>query len=190
MKTKPTTAELRRLRDKYERMLRLREAHDRARRDASFREPDPKPEMASLAEEFPGALREIDRLPLDVIGARIEELARAESDPAPGEPWMAAQVLFHRFARGALVAKRWLGGRKRVTPATARAFREALRDLPRAAEAELFADDLARIAAPPGGRLMDVVHHRVADALGITVAAARALVFEPTHATARKPREA
>ena len=34
--------------------------------------------MADLARAYPGALREIDELPLEAIRARVEELAAAE----------------------------------------------------------------------------------------------------------------
>jgi hypothetical protein len=165
------------LRDKYERMHALRISHIRARSDASFLEPDPRPEMMRLAQEFPGALREIDTLPLEVITARIEWLAHAEHDRARIETWMRAQVLFHRLAGGALVTKRWLGGRRHVTAATRAAFSEALATLPRSDDAALFAADLERVAAPPRGRLMDLVHAKVAELLNVTEAEARSLVF-------------
>ena len=158
-------------------MLALREAHARARRDTSFAEPDPRPEMARLAEEYPGALREIDTLPIEVIRSRIEALRSAEREDAHVERWMVAQTTFHRHARGALVTKRWLAGRKTVTPALVRAFADAVGTLPRGKDAELFADDLEAVAAPPGGRLMDLVHVKVARALDVSVAEAQALVF-------------
>lgn len=163
-------------------MLSLRVAHERARCDASFVEPDPRPAMASLAEEYPGSLREIDTLPLDVIAARIDALRSVERHPSRAEPWMVAQITFHRFARGALATKRWLAGRKSITPALRAAFTRATATLPQGADARLFAGDLETIATPPRGRLMDVVHARVAQTLDITAAEARALVFGPPHA--------
>src|SRR5262245_19307987 len=89
-------------------MLRLRLLHVRAYEDPAFREPDPTPAMAKLAKEFPGALREIDELPLDVLRTRIVELEAAARDDAFVAPWMHASWSFHRLARGALAAKRWL----------------------------------------------------------------------------------
>jgi hypothetical protein len=59
------------LRTKYERVLALRELHARAKSDASFAEPDPRTEMTALARSWPGSLRELDELPIDVIRARI-----------------------------------------------------------------------------------------------------------------------
>lgn len=173
--------DLRGLRDKYERMLALRTAHARARVDPFFVEPDPRPEMARLAEEYPGSLREIDTLGLDVIAARIAALRTAEARPREAQPWMIAQVAFHRYARGALAAKRWLAGRRAITPALRSAFTRATARLPRGADAGLFAEELETIAQPPRGRLMDVVHARVARALDVTPAQARALVFGSTR---------
>ena len=66
--------DLRALRDKYEQMLRLRQLHARAKTEPDFVEPDPRPVMAALARLYPGALREIDELPVELITARIEEL--------------------------------------------------------------------------------------------------------------------
>ena len=192
-------ADLRALRDKYERMLSLREAHARARSDASFEEPDPRPEMARLAAEYPGSLREIDTLSIELIAARIEALETAEREPLRIESWMIAQVTFHRHARGVLVAKRWLAGRKAITPAVIAAFTDALATMPRGDDAELFLDELDAVASPPRGRLMDLVHVRVARALDVTEAEARALVFgaprvpraprsRAPHATRRPPK--
>jgi hypothetical protein len=179
MRINPSQEQLRSLRDKYERILALRRDHARAREDASFVEPDPRADMASLAEEFPGALRELDMLPLRVLAARLDALTTAERSPGRTEPWMLAQSLFHRYARGALVTKRWLGGKKRITEATREAFIAALPDLPRSADAALFVDALEDVASPPRGRVMDLVHARVALHLGVTATEVRALVFAP-----------
>ncbi|MDF2696373.1 MAG: hypothetical protein K0S65_4756 [Labilithrix sp.] len=133
--------------------------------------------MARLADEYPGSLREIDTLPLDVIRARVHALDAAARRPSTAEPWMVAQAVFHRHARGALAAKRWLAGRKVITPALRAAFVRSLRTLARGPEAKLFANELEAVASPPGGRLMDLVHAHVARTLDVTVAEARALVF-------------
>ncbi|MBX3192972.1 MAG: hypothetical protein KF819_38665 [Labilithrix sp.] len=171
--------DLRALRDKYERILRLRILHDRAREEPSFEEPDPRVEMRALASRFPGSLREIDELALDVIRARIDALAAAERDQAKVAPWMRAQAAFHRLARGALAAKRWLsasGRSKKVTPAVRAAFLDAIEDLEHGDDARAWVDDLAAIAAPPRGRVLDLVHARVARELDVDRATARALL--------------
>jgi hypothetical protein len=162
-----TERDLRMLRGKYERMLRLRALHARARADPTYDEPDPRREMASLANEFPGALRELDILPIDVLHARIDALDAAGRDPQCIEDWMRAQLVFHRFARGALAAKRWLV-RMEVTDATRAAFLTALPALAWSEDAALLVDDLAAVAHPPRGRLMDVVYELTAKELGVS----------------------
>jgi len=86
------------LRAKYEEMRALRLTDD-----GSY---DPRERMAALASRFPGALREIDTLPLDEIEARIEALTRAERDPSHAARWMTAQSRFHALTREALRARR------------------------------------------------------------------------------------
>jgi hypothetical protein len=173
--------ELRDLRDKYEEMLRLRLVHARASEDAAFAEPDPRATMAELARRFPGALRELDELPLDAIRGRIEALAAAEADEARREPWMHAQARFHALTRGALAVKRWLRGRA-LTPALIEAFPAALGTMAEADEARVWVGDLAVLARPPRGRLMEPIYARLARELGIEIATARAAVMPPSRA--------
>lgn len=171
-------ADVRGLHEKYTRMKALRVLHERKKDDSSFEEPDPREEMVSLAEQFPGALREIDTLPLDVIEERIHELTLCEEDPTRARAaWMEAQSLFHRVARGALETKRWLGKRKEIDASVRASFEEALARGAIDERARLFADDLASIANPPRGRLMEVVHARVARAIGTTASESKRLVF-------------
>jgi hypothetical protein len=182
-------ADLRALRDKYERMLELRLLHARRHTEPGFEEPDPRRELAGLAAAFPGALREIDELPIAIIRERIAALHHAESNVGRGasvEGWMRAQVLVHALARGALAAKRWLGKRRLVSAAHREAFVRAIDDneLPR--EALDWVDELARIAHPPRGRVMDLVYDRAARELGVDTAALRALLGLRSGARARR----
>ena len=160
------------LRGKYVEMLRLRVAHD------SRIEEDPRRDMAKLASRFPGALREMDELPLAEIHARIDALLSAEREPSKCAPWMDAVAMFHELLRGALCAKRWLSGR---APAgddeTRAAFEGDSPTLCYSIEAVAWAHDLPRVATPPRGRLTELVYERISASLGITVAEARALVF-------------
>lgn len=172
--------DLRALRDKYEQMLRLRQLHARAKEEPDFIEPDPRPAMAALARLYPGALREIDELPLDVIERRIAEVAAAELDASCIAPWMTAQAAFHRLARGALAVKRWLAGRT-PTPEIDEAFAAALATLPEREDALAWATDLAAVAKPPRGRVMDLVYEKLALELGVDVSAAREVVLAPAH---------
>ncbi|MFO0735822.1 MAG: hypothetical protein U0270_08080 [Labilithrix sp.] len=131
--------------------------------------------MQSLADEFPGALRELDRLTFAEIERRLDAIAAAEEDPTRIQGWMLAQHELHRFARGALATKRWLSAQG-DTPAEEleAAFRLALPSLRE--EAALYATSLDEIATPLRGRVMDVVYARVAGELGITERELRALV--------------
>lgn len=168
-----TAAELRGLREKYERMVALRELHDRARREPGFVEPDPRAELAGLAARFPGALREIDRRPLEILRDRIAELAAAERRPERAARWMIAQAVFHRLARGALVAKRWLGKRREVTDAMRTELASGQDE-----DARAWADDLASLARPPRGRLVEIVLARAGAELAMDAEEVRRLVFD------------
>ena len=158
------------LRSKYVEILRLREA-------AGPGADDPKRAMRALAARFPGALREIDDLPLATIRARIDALGAAAVDRSRIEPWMEAMALFHPLARGALAAKRWLHGKRALDPGTRAAFREAAREMPHGADARRWENDLPRIAKPPRGRITEAVLERVGSALGISARDAQFLVF-------------
>jgi hypothetical protein len=165
--------ELRDLREKYAAMLGMRRRHEAGEEDAG----QVKREMAELAARYPGALREIDDLPIEVVEQRIAELAAAVQGTGQVEPWMRAMARFHALARGALCAKRWLGGRKRIDAAVERAFEVAVGSLAFPAEARAWAGELDALASPPRGRVTDAVFARVGRELDLTARAARRLVF-------------
>jgi hypothetical protein len=187
----PTRDTLEQLRRKYSEMLSMRLAHD----SGADTEARARQRMAELASRFPGALREIDELELAVIRERIGRLEAALQGAAPVERWMQAVGLFHSLARGALRAKRWLAGRKTVDAVTVLQYENDVGGDARADHAEdggAFADgrvwtsELARIAAPPRGRIMDLVFARLAQTLGITEREARHLVFGAPRRGRRK----
>ena len=162
-----TRTDLAALREKYEEMLRLR------------LEPgggDPRRAMAALASRFPGALREIDELPLETIAARVSEL-RASEDGAPPAPWMEASHVFHALTRGALCAKRWLAGRKEIDDDVRAAFDREAAALCWEDDARAWRDDLVRLASPPRGRVTELVYERMSGLLGVSPERARILVF-------------
>lgn len=159
-------------------MLRLRDLHERAKREPEFEEPEPGAAMAALAREFPGALRETDQLPITMLADRVAALDAALLDPACITPWMRASWSFHRLARGALAVKRWLA--TSTTSPAARGDLEAAiatSSLAFPDDARAWLDDLAAIAEPPRGRLMDLVYGRVAAELGLSFGEARCLVL-------------
>jgi hypothetical protein len=161
------------LRVKYIEMLAMRLAHE----DGSESDPQARARMAALAARFPGALREIDRIELIELRARIARLEAVLAGECEGESWMAAIALFHELMRGALCAKRWLNGEKRVADSTARAFASELSSLEFPDEARAWVNRLEGIAAPPRGRITELVYARIAVALGIPLKEARRLVF-------------
>jgi hypothetical protein len=161
------------LRDKYAEMLAMRIEHDGGSEDPAR----VRPRMVELASRFPGALREIDALELGEIRRRIAALEGFLEGRGEEQGWMEAMALFHRLMRGALGAKRWLAGRRDVDGEIAQAYRMEMLGLAFPEECHEWAGELALIAAPPRGRLMDVVFARVARRLGTTDVAARLLVF-------------
>jgi hypothetical protein len=161
------------LRGKYEEMLRMRLF------DESHPGGDPRREMAALASRFPGALRELDEAPLERIRSRLAALSECVDTGEPPEPWMCATALFHRLTRGALAAKRWLGGRK--DPDVIAGVLSWLEGFPEADDARVWADDLALVACPPRGKLSELVFERVATALNQTVPEVRTLIVGPTR---------
>jgi hypothetical protein len=133
--------------------------------------------MARLSSRFPGALREIDDLELFEIRSRLAAIDTVLHQGAETERWMEAAIVFHALARGALCAKRWLARRKQVDAKVERAYAAATSALAFPEDARRWATDLARIASPPRGRLLDVIFERMARDLSISERAARTLVF-------------
>ncbi len=78
---------------KYAHILRLR--------TVQIDEKQAQAEMRDLAREFPGALRELDELPLEVIERRLARVT-ATIDP---EPWMIAAVRYHQALKELLAKK-------------------------------------------------------------------------------------
>ena len=164
---------LQRLRDKYAEMLALRLADGTGDAD----EATTRARMARLSSQFPGALREIDDLELTEINLRIAAVEAVLRGDREVEPWMEAVAMFHALARGALCAKRWLAKRRRVDAEVERAYIAAVPALEFPEEARSWAAQLARIASPPRGRILDVIFARMARELDIGEREARTLVF-------------
>jgi hypothetical protein len=133
--------------------------------------------MAQLAARYPGALREIDDLPLAEIERRVAALDEAIGGERQVESWMVAAARFHALARGALCAKRWLEGRREVDEGVERAYALAVPSLAFPAEARQWSGALKELAAPPRGRMTSVVFARIASELDLSEAAVRELVF-------------
>jgi hypothetical protein len=144
------------------------------RRDRAAGKPIPAREVfRDLADEFPGALRELDTLPMAVITTRLAALeacvAGAESDA-----WMAIEHAHHAWMRAALMLKRRLRKKRVVSDADAvRMAREV------SARVGLVVDAafVREVAAPREGRLRIVVCERVASVCGVTVEEVRGALF-------------
>lgn len=162
--------------------LRAKYAEIRSLRDGAAAGDDPPSDrLARLAAEFPGALRELDDCALEHVRAREAELDRAAAAGGTAAPWMIATALFHRTMRGALAAKRWLGGRRSVDEEIRAAFRAAAATLAFPEDAATWAADLEQIARPPRGRLSVAAFARVAATMGVSEREARHLVFGPSR---------
>lgn len=87
---------------KTQAMARLRDAH------AGGEDPsDLKAQLRALSREFPGVLREMDRMPRDEITRRAAGLIRVLGGDAP-ELWMLATHRAHTLLKKALDARRTL----------------------------------------------------------------------------------
>ena len=163
------------LRCKYQTLLELRVRHAQ---DASIA---PRAELARLAAEFPGALRELDRLPLAKLEARLFALERVLAAGAEPERWMALQCAYHGFMRAALRIRRALRDRPaNVVDAVAELVAVAYvpaEDEPPAARFAVA--DLSALRHPPNGRLNPWVVLQVARDHAVTPEQVRAALFEP-----------
>lgn len=138
---------------KYDRLVRLREA--RARGDA----PPGAAALRALAEEFPGALRELDATPLDVLRARRDEALRGEPSP-----WLRRMHDYHRLMRATLWLKRVM---RHAPDADAPSGDDALaRAASDRAGVALDAGYVRAVRRPPHGRLSPLVFARLAAAHG------------------------
>lgn len=92
-----------RLREKYAEIFALRDAHTRGEDP-----PDVKERMRALASRFPGALRELDRLPREAIVDKLAALGSVHEGAAI-PPWMVAIDRYHRWLRVGLRRRSALG---------------------------------------------------------------------------------
>ena len=137
---------LRALRDKYRDIKRLRDE------DAAGLNVDPKAQLAELARRFPGALRELDELPMEDIAQRLAVLETVVAERGPAPQWAALRI------------KRLAAGRRAAhVGAVRRELESAYR--PEPDEPPLASFDhavLLAILEPNAGRLNPWVFARVA----------------------------
>lgn len=148
------------LRGKYQRMLEMRRVHD----SCGCVDHDPREQMRALAAEFPGALREIDELPLSMIEQRIDQLGGVIDQRDDLAPWMLWMVDYHGHLRAALRIKRMGLSLDELDVALARVERDYVpaRDEP---PVDTFSnrEALSAVLKPVEGRLNLWVFARIAD---------------------------
>jgi hypothetical protein len=161
------------LRDKYREIKRLRDEH------ASGSSDDPKARMKALALRFPGALRELDELPMDLVELRLATLEAVVTGALPAPQWVMLQIGYHALMRLALRIKRMarddcddrVGAILVQLAAERRDIRgePLLRGLDRA--------EIEAILKPEGGRLNPWVYRRVAALHGVEPENVRRALF-------------
>jgi hypothetical protein len=115
--------------------------------------PPARETLRPLACEFPGALRELDCLPLALLDGRLRAVLEAERGAAP-EPWIDWMLAYHERMRLALSAKARLAG---VEPSDPRQLTRLASELSLEFDAHCDESFVARVARPPRGRLNSLV---------------------------------
>ena len=112
--------------------------------------PEP-PVLRALAREFPGALRELECLPLDAVDSRLAAVLGAiEGEPV--EPWIEWMVAYHQRMRLVLAVKRRLAERPAERDAGS-VIEHVFLELGERCDGAL----LLAVARPPAGRLNRLV---------------------------------
>lgn len=154
------------LRRKYDLLVALREGTRAGARDT----------LRALATEFPGALRELDALPLEALRAR-----RAAVDASPPPAWVAWIGAYHGLMRVTLALKRAVPARADLEGARVTALAAAASRAWGGALDEAFVRAVQR---PPRGRLGPLVFA----VLGARFAEAPEVIWQALFPTARPDR--
>lgn len=163
----PTRDELVALEAKYVQIESLRQARERG---------EPIPErmvFKSMAERFPGVLRELDTLSMETITWRRQALAVAISGGSV-EPWMAWMVAYHGLLRAALWIKIRTAKQPDVTPERMAFLLRGITNEFGFGVDEVFVQDAAR---PRTGRLNVVVLARLETMFGVPIVEIRRGLF-------------
>lgn len=145
------------------------------------RTPVRRDSIRALSVRFPGALRELDGLGVDVIARRSararELLERAETDPEPELPlWARCVVELTPRLREVLRIKRWLARRRaprdgaEVGAALAAWYDRQPGGHDPAITPAPALELVEQVAAPPGGQVQRLAYEGAARALGLEVA--------------------
>ncbi len=156
-----------RLAHKYARLLELRRARAAG---------EPIPERAvfrELAREFPGALYELDPVPMDALETRVAETARAALGGEPAA-WMSLMCGYHALFRAALFVKARTRNKAELGDARAE---ELAKHASTHAGRDVDAAFARAAASPPGGRLQTVVLAELAAEAHVSPAAVKKAIF-------------
>lgn len=156
-----TTARLEALRQKYADLVALREQREDAMRRGLVRFEEAEAEerrrrMAAVAAKFPGALRELDGLALELLRERLR-MVEAALQTSETPRWLEAASLFHEAM---IEAWRVRDGAGALGKTWSEEEREQLR-------------------RPAGGRLTTAAWRLVGKRLGLAGEEAERLVFPP-----------
>lgn len=153
---------------KYRVMVALRARHER---DGDVA---PRDELRALATEFPSALRELDRLPMETLVERARAVDDAARDPRLCTPWMRWMLAWHGLMAATLATRRAFGRDRSVT------YDRALTLAARASRASGLAVDVAfvqAVASRPEGGITGLVYARLAAHFSVAPEALREGIF-------------
>ena len=173
----PSPKDLARLAYKYETLAELRRAR------AAGASIPPKAIFKALADEFPGALNELDMLPLEIIDERAAALGRAARG-GRGEPWMEWLLAYHALMRAALRVKLRLARARVVSDARAQSLAA---DASAIAGTPVDAELVRAIARPPAGRITPLVYARLGRTFGVAPNEIADALFPRRRALRRPP---
>lgn len=165
--------ELRALARKYRVLLELRRAH------AETGEVAERAVLRALAAEFPGALRELDSLPLATIEERLCALEAVDRG-APCEPWMEWLVGYHAILRAALFIKA-----HRAKAEQGIADEELARRASEHAGIDIVASFVEKIGRPERIRISHIALDEVANRFGVSRELVEAAITAPTRPSRR-----
>ncbi len=176
----PSHEALAALEEKYRRLVALREAR------AARGELADRGDLAALARSFPGALRELDALPEEVLRARVEGLRAARAGERH-EPWVAWLADYHSLMRATLSLKARLRARKDLDEPTALKESAAV-----SAQSgfDLGVEYARSVARPPRGRLGVVVFDALSRRHGVEPEVLWQALFPTRRRDRFAPREA
>jgi hypothetical protein len=146
----------------------------------------PRTELLALARAFPGALRELDTLPLLVIEERRAAL-RAALSGEPSAAWMKWMTAYHATMRAALYLKARLA-RKGATPLSEDDARELADDAARRFDLPIDQVFVRAVAHPKARRLNAAVFERLGRDLGVEPAAMWEALFPSRRPGGRASR--